>query len=121
SRHAVPRAKMVSLLFHADAMEGWYQVTEVLCGCSLRESLEWARVRRSGSLLFRGQGKMFSPPAPNAAVHGEHIGITHLLQIVGGQRGAISTATIEDEGRAQFRCALLDIAFDDALAQVNRL
>jgi hypothetical protein len=72
------------------------------------------------SELFRSQRKAFFAPAPNTAVHGEHVGITHLLQIVGGQCGTVSTATIEDERRVQFRYALLDVAFDDALAQMNR-
>ena len=66
---------------------------------------------RSGENVFA--------PAPNAAVHGEHVGVAHFLQIVRGQRGAISAAAVEDDGRVQFRHAFLDIALDDALAQVN--
>src|SRR5450755_2253775 len=62
---------------------------------------------------------MLLAPAPNAAVHGEHVGVSHLLQIVGGQGGAISAAAVEDEWGVQLRYALLDIALDDALAQVD--
>ncbi len=36
-------------------------------------------------------------PIANSAVHGNDVGVSHFLQIVGGQRGAEAAATIEDE------------------------
>ena len=58
---------------------------------------------------------MLFAPAPNTSVHGEHVAVAHLLQVVGGQRGAISASAVEHKRRVQFWYALLDITLDDAL------
>src|SRR5713226_2908470 len=62
---------------------------------------------------------MLFAPASNAAVHGEHVGVAHFLQIVRSQSGAISAAAVEHDRGVHFWYAFLDIALDDALAQVN--
>jgi hypothetical protein len=41
------------------------------------------------------------------------------LQIIGGQRGPETAATIEDERSFEIRILSLDVAFDDAFAQVD--
>src|ERR1700689_1908548 len=68
--------------------------------------------------LFR-QGITLLPPVANAAVHGNHVGVAHLLQIICGQRRAESAAAIENYFRTQIGHTCLDIALDDAFAQVN--
>src|ERR1700704_6839834 len=38
-----------------------------------------------------------SAPIADSAVHGDDVGVSHFLQVIGGQRGTESAATIEDE------------------------
>src|SRR5580704_458191 len=60
----------------------------------------------------------FGPAAP-AAIHRDHVGIAHFLQAFGCERGAEAAAAIENDRRAFIRDGFLDIAFDDAFAEVN--
>src|SRR5580704_5581267 len=71
-------------------------------------------------LLSPGERKILFAPAADSAVHGEHVGVTHFLQIVGRQSGAISSAAIEHDWRIQFGYSLLNVTFYYAFAQVNR-
>ena len=62
---------------------------------------------------------MFVSPSANASIHREHVGVAHLLEIVSGQGRAVSAAAVQYERRIQARYTLLDVALDNALAQVN--
>src|SRR5262249_10514273 len=59
------------------------------------------------------------PPAADAAGQGDHIGVTHFWQVVGCQGRAITAAAVEHNRRCRVGDALLDVAFNDALAEVN--
>src|ERR1700687_3603659 len=66
--------------------------------------------------LFDRQRRL-APAAP-AAVHRCDVGVTHLLQVVGGERRAKAAAAIQDDpGGAVFNGAL-DVALNDALAEM---
>src|SRR5580704_1083045 len=67
-----------------------------------------------------GQGKTLFAPAPNAAVHREHTGVAHLLQIVSRQRRAKPAATVKHQKRILIGHATLNIALDDSFSQVDR-
>ena len=58
-------------------------------------------------------------PAANAAIHGDYLGVSHLLQVIGGQCGAEASATIKYELSLQVGNLALDVALDDALAEVD--
>src|SRR5262245_12576857 len=58
-------------------------------------------------------------PATNAAVERDDVGVAHLLQVVGRERRAEPAAAVEDERRRLVRERRLDVALDDALAQVD--
>src|ERR1700686_1254172 len=60
------------------------------------------------------------PPVANAAIHRDNVLVTHLLQIVGGEGGAESTAAVKNDFCIQIRYTRLDIALDDALPEMNR-
>src|SRR5713226_9024282 len=62
-----------------------------------------------------------APPTPiaNSAVHGNDIRVPHFLQVIGGQRGAEAAATIQYERSFEIRILALNVALDDALAQVD--
>src|SRR5690348_4633146 len=62
----------------------------------------------------------FFAPTANSAVHREHVGVSHFLQVVGGQSGTKSASTIEHDGGIEFGHSLLNVALDDSLSQVNR-
>ena len=64
-------------------------------------------------------GKPLSRQLANSAIHGYDIGVSHFLQVVGGQRGAETAAAIEYEFSLQVGILALDVALDDALAQVD--
>src|SRR5580704_6198535 len=63
---------------------------------------------------------IFFAPATYAAVHRNHVGISHLLQIVGRQGRAESAAAVQNHFHVQLRNSRLDIALDHTLAKVNR-
>jgi hypothetical protein len=58
-------------------------------------------------------------PIADSAVHGNDVGVAHFLQVVGGQRGAEPTSAIKDERRIEGGTLSLDIALDDAFAEVD--
>src|SRR4029077_4525653 len=58
-------------------------------------------------------------PIADSAVHRDDVGVPHFLKIVGGQRGSKPTATIEHERSCEIGILSLNVAFDDALAQVD--
>src|SRR5579864_5994872 len=70
-------------------------------------------------LLAFGERITLFAPAANAAVHRNDVCVTHLLEIVGGKRGPKTAATIKDHLGVEFWHAGLDVAFDDAFAQVD--
>src|SRR5579871_4513439 len=66
-----------------------------------------------------GQAETLLPPATDPAIHGKYVRVAHLLQIVGGQSRAKSAATIEHHWSIVVGNARLDIAFNDAFAQMH--
>jgi hypothetical protein len=69
-------------------------------------------------LRFFQRERLFAPLA-NAAIHGNNVGVTHLLQVVGGEGGAETATTIEDERGIEGGIPGLDVALDDAFAEVD--
>jgi 23S rRNA pseudouridine2605 synthase len=65
------------------------------------------------------QGVAFFAPAANAAVHGNHVGVAHFLQIIGSESRAKPSPAIENHLRAEIGNASLNVAFNDPLAQVH--
>src|SRR5712691_2543810 len=82
------------------------------------EGVEFRCGRDEKSILFGGEA-CAGPGAP-AAVHRNAIRVAHLLQIVCGQRRPESASAVEHQRRGLVRHGLLDVALDDALAEVNR-
>src|SRR5208337_2944584 len=77
--------------------------------------------RRGGlraALLLLQRVTLFAPIA-DSAVHGNDIRVSHFLQVIGGQRGTEAAATIEHEFSFEIRILALNVALDDALAQVD--
>src|SRR5208282_5868016 len=60
------------------------------------------------SVLHRGEAG-FGPAAP-AAIHGENVGVAHLLQIVRHQRGAESAPAVKHDGSRLARQGILNVA-----------
>src|SRR5262249_13736329 len=58
-------------------------------------------------------------PPPPAPIHRSHPTIAHLLERVGGQRGAVAAAAVEDDVRLERGNGTLDVALDDALGEVR--
>src|SRR5580700_7872426 len=77
----------------------------------------WYAIHRYMPLLLQ-RVALFTPVA-NSTVHGNNVGISHFLQVVGCESGAEAAATIEDQLGIQIRILILNIAFDDALAQMD--
>src|SRR5258708_10343473 len=67
---------------------------------------------------FLQRAAAFAPIA-DPAIHGNDVGVSHLWQVVGGQRGTETAATIEHEGRCEIWIFSLNVAFNDAFAQVD--
>src|SRR5580698_10977345 len=86
--------------------------------CDLQITRDQVRELRTLSLF--GQRISFVPPVADAAVHRDHVGVGHLLQIVGCHRRAESASAVKHNLCAKLRHASLDVAFDDALTQMNR-
>src|SRR5579864_2586647 len=89
-----------------------------MAAASYRSTFRRGRILPTSS-IFR-QRETFLAPVPNPTIHRQHLGVTHLLQVVGCERGTKSAATIEDHGRVRIRYPILDIALDDSFAQMNR-
>src|SRR6185503_2493773 len=58
-------------------------------------------------------------PAAKASVHRNDVAITHLLDRVGRERGAIAAAAVKNERAAEIGDFGLDVALDDAFAEMN--
>src|SRR5579862_1660463 len=58
-------------------------------------------------------------PAAPPAVHRDHVGVAHFLQIVSGQRRTEAAAAIKSQRRRFIGESLLDVPLDDTLAQMH--
>ena len=74
----------------------------------------------SGTVSIFGQRKPFLPPVAYAAIHRDHVGVAHLLQVVGGECGTEPASAVEDHLGAKFGYTCFNVSFDDSLAQMNR-
>src|SRR5262249_32891758 len=74
----------------------------------------------SGASSAADQRITLLAPAAHAAVHRQHVGVTHLPQVVGSEGRAEAAAAVQDDLGADVGDALLDVAFEDALAEVDR-
>jgi len=72
-----------------------------------------------GERSTRRHGIAFVAPLADAAVHRNHVGITHFLKVVGRQRGTEAAAAIEYDFRAHVRQLLLHVALDHAFTEVD--
>src|SRR6202008_69429 len=66
------------------------------------------------------RGKAGVQPALPPAIHRFDVGVTHLLEIVRGERGTEAAAAVKNELGGGIGHALLDVAFDDAFGEMNR-
>src|SRR5262249_10347259 len=71
-----------------------------------------------GAVALDGESEL--DPATPPAVHRANVAVSHLLERVGRQSGAKATPTVEDDVRVVVGNRLLDVALDDALAEVRR-
>ena len=62
----------------------------------------------------------FVPGAPTAGER-EHVGVAHLLQGIGGERRAVTAAAVEHDLAVELRNGRLDVALEDALAELKPL
>src|SRR5215472_14697309 len=69
--------------------------------------------------LALGKGEALFAPYANAAIHGDYVGVAHLLQVVSSQGRAKASSTIKDQRRGSIGDTFFDVALDDALAQVD--
>src|SRR5713101_5544903 len=82
-------------------------------------------IRRSIRLLARRylprllQRVALSAPIADSAVHRNDVGVSHFLQVIGCKGGPETSATIENERSVEIGILSLNVAFDDALAQVD--
>src|SRR5258708_20612216 len=68
----------------------------------------WYAIRRMIRIAIRPVARRYLPrflqrvaafaPIADSAIHGNDVGVSHLLQVIRGQRGPESPATIEHEG-----------------------
>src|SRR5258708_33796329 len=72
----------------------------------------------SRDLVLCGGVASFEPAFP-AAVHGDHVFVTHFLQVVGGESRPESPAAVEHNGCRSVRNTLLYVALDDSFAEIN--
>src|SRR6266404_9237350 len=72
---------------------------------------------RKHELIFGSRQAGIEPAFPSA-VHRFHVGVAHLLQIFRNERGAKTTAAIQNQLCARIRDALLDVALNNSAAQV---
>jgi hypothetical protein len=87
-----------------------------------REMMETAEllVRAAGRDFRRGgNGQAQFLPAAETAIDGDHVGVAHLLEIIGRERGAVAAAAISDNAGLGIRNALFDVALDDAFAEMD--
>ena len=58
-------------------------------------------------------------PAAKTAVHGDHVRVSHFLQVVGRQGGTVSPATVQDEFGILVGDRRFDVAFDNAFSEMD--
>ncbi len=68
-------------------------------------------------LLLDRQPRLF--PAAPAAVHRNGVAVAHLLEVVGGESRAVSTAAVKDEFGVFVGECLFDVSLDHAFAKMN--
>src|SRR5579863_6186316 len=90
--------------------EGWE-------AAGINQARRTAGSRRSKLFLHGGESRL-GPPAPSA-VHGEHVGVTHFLEVVRGQSGPETAAAIDNNGRLGVGNLFFNVALDHALTQMN--
>src|SRR5215467_14109460 len=73
---------------------------------------------RIRSVLYERIG--FLSPAPNAAIHRDHIRVAHLLQTVSRKCRAEAAAAVQNHLLVEIRHARFNITLDYPLAQMNR-
>ena len=66
-------------------------------------------------------GKAGFAPIANAPIHGDDGFVAHSLEVFRGQGGSKAAAAVEDDLRAQIGNDALDVALQNALAEVDRL
>src|SRR3954469_10755855 len=66
---------------------------------------------------FNGVSRL--APGAHAAIHGDDVGVAHLLQVVGRQGGAKAAPTVEDDRRVMVGDHRLDIALEHPAADVS--
>ncbi len=71
-------------------------------------------------LYVVSSGKPAFLPAAKAAIHRDHVGVAHVLQVLGRQGRAEAAAAIEDDRGVRVGDRLFDIPLDDSLAQMDR-
>jgi hypothetical protein len=59
------------------------------------------------------------PPATDAAIHGDDVCVTHLLEIIGSKGGAETAAAVKNYFCVEVRDFLFDVPLDNALAEVK--
>src|SRR5258708_1844516 len=89
----------------------------------------WYEIRRMIRIAIRPVARRYLPrflqrvaafaPIADSAVHRDDVGVSHFLQVVGGQRGTETAATIEDERNFEIGILSLNVAFNDAFAKVD--
>jgi hypothetical protein len=57
-------------------------------------------------------------PATETTIHGNNVGVTHLLQIQGSQGGAEASATVQDNGSISVGDCRFNVSFNDSLAEM---
>src|SRR5271170_5444748 len=77
-----------------------------------------AGLRTRPRLILRRREARLDPTLPTA-VHRFHVGVAHFLQVLRRQRRAKPAAAIQNDLCVRVWSALLDIALDDALAEVH--
>src|SRR5688572_26584868 len=75
--------------------------------------------RQVAAMIGSGLGgvTLVLPPAP-AAVHGDHIRVSHLLNRIGREGAAEAAAAVKDDRRRVIRDLLFDIPLDDTFADM---
>src|SRR6266567_2021891 len=92
--------------YYAEAWQRREQVTEVLQPGAV-------------SVTCLRHGKVLLAPAAHSAIHGNHIGVAHFLQVVGCHCGAESSSAIQNHWSVKVGNAAFDVALDDSFTQVN--
>src|SRR5712691_13354198 len=77
------------------------------------------RTERLGPALILCHWQACIYPSFPSAIHRFDIVVAHLLQVFRHQRGSESASAVQDQLPIRIGYLLLDVAFDDAFAQVD--